>query len=360
MKMRVYIIAEIGVNHNGSMEMAKALIDAASDAGADAIKIQSFNTDSLMLRNTPKADYQRENTMKEEGQYQMVKALELGEAQQRLLMAYATGKGIEFLSSPFDSDSLDFLVDRLQLPIIKIASGEITNGPLLLRAAVSGKRIILSTGMATLGEIEEALGVIAYGYLEGKNALKHPTRQAFKTAFLSERGKIMLQRVALLHCTTEYPAPFNECNLRAMVTLKQAFGLTIGFSDHTEGIALPMAAVALGADIIEKHITLNRELPGPDHRASLEPMVFSKMVEGIRQVEKALGSQFKGPTAAEIKNLKAARKSIVAVRDIPKGELLTAENIAIKRPGDGPSPMLYWELLGQKAEKTYRGDEVLR
>ncbi len=360
MKTRVYIIAEIGVNHNGSMEMARALIDAATDAGADAVKFQSFHTDKLMLRNTPKAAYQQENSSKEEGQYQMVKALELEEAQQQLLREYAIGREIEFLSSPFDIDSLDFLVDRLQLPIIKIASGEITNGPLLLRAAASGRRIILSTGMATLGEIEEALGVIAYGYLEGKNPLKSPSRQDFREAYLSERGKLMLQKVALLHCTTEYPAPFEECNLRVLKTLKQAFGIPIGFSDHTKGIALPLAAVALGATIVEKHITLDRNLPGPDHRASLEPIELSNMVEGIRQVEKALGSPIKGPTASEIKNIRTARKSIVAVVDIRKGELLTEENIAIRRPGDGPSPMLYWELMGKRAEKDYRRDEVLK
>ncbi|WP_028306334.1 N-acetylneuraminate synthase [Desulfitibacter alkalitolerans] len=359
-RSKVFIIAEIGVNHNGSLEMAKSLIDFAVEAGADAVKFQTFRADQIMLHNTPKASYQTRNTDITETQYEMIKKLELDEQMHLILKEYSLKQHVQFISTPFDAPSLDFLVHTLQLPIIKIASGEITNAPLLLKAARSGKRIILSTGMSTLGDIEDALGVLAFGYGEGKENNSIPSRKAFKNAYYSEAGQILLcQNVSLLHCTSEYPAPFEETNLRVLGTLRQCFGLQVGYSDHTLGIALPLAATALGAVIIEKHFTLDRNLPGPDHKASIEPKEFSRMVCYIRQIEQALGNSYKKPVASELKNQKITRKSIVAARSILKGELFTEDNLTVKRPAEGLSPLEFWELLGKTAHKSYERDEVI-
>jgi len=360
MSNKVFIIAEIGVNHNGSLEIARKLIDVAVKAGVDAVKFQSFKADKVMLTSTPKAEYQTKNTDISETQYDMVKKLELSEQMQFDLKEYCISNSIQFLSTPFDIDSLSFLTDKLNLPIIKIASGEITNAPLLLKAAKSNKNIILSTGMSTLGDIEEALGVIAFGYINRKEKNNPPCKYSFKDSYYSEEGqKALCEKVILLHCTTEYPAPFEDVNLRVLKTLSQSFGLPVGYSDHTLGIALPLAAVALGATVIEKHITLDKKNSGPDHKASLEPSELYQMIKGIREIEKAMGKPYKKPAPSEIKNQIAARKSIIATCNIQKGELFTEEVLDIKRPGGGLSPMQFWDILGKPAPKTYLKDEVI-
>ncbi|WDV47434.1 N-acetylneuraminate synthase [Clostridiaceae bacterium M8S5] len=355
---RVYIIAEIGVNHNGSLEMAKRLINIASNAGVDAVKFQTFQTDKCMISSAPKAPYQIDNTNSNESQYEMVKKLELNQQIHFELRDYSIKNNVQFLSTPFDFESLDFLVNRLNLPTIKIASGEITNAPLLLKTARTGRKIILSTGMSTLGEVEEALGVIAFGYLGSDET---PSERVFKKAYFSEEGqKYLRQNVSLLHCCTEYPAPYEDINLNALDILKKCFNLPIGYSDHSLGIAIPIAAVALGSVIIEKHITLDCNLPGPDHKASLEPKELFRMVKGIRQTEEALLKTQKKPTLSELKNLAIARKSIVASCNIKKGEKFTEENITVKRPGKGMSPFKYWNLLNKISHKSYQKDEVIK
>ncbi|SDI30665.1 N-acetylneuraminate synthase [Alteribacillus bidgolensis] len=357
----VFIIAEAGVNHNGSLDMAKKLIDAAARAGVDAVKFQTFKTEQMILPQAPKAVYQMQNTDLNKSQYEMIKKLELDQQMHYILKEYCLQRKIQFMSTPFDTESLDFLVNTLHIPRIKIASGEITNAPLLLQAARSQKNIILSTGMSTLGEIEEALGVLAFAYLEQKSQLKNPSRNAFKEAYYSEEAQNYLnQHVSLLHCTTEYPTPFHEANLRVLNTLSQCFHLETGYSDHTLGTALPLAAVSLGATIIEKHFTLDRNLPGPDHKASLEPEELTQMVQGIRQIEQALGYSYKKPAPSELKNKEIARKSIVAAKHIQKGELFTEENLTVKRPGKGISPLEYWNLLGEKASKSYVENEMIK
>lgn len=353
----VYIIAEAGVNHNGSLDLAFSLVDAAAQAGADAVKFQTFQAEKLASRVAPQADYQKQ-AAPEASQLEMLRRLELTEEGHRQLIEYCGKKGVHFLSTPFDEESVDLLANTFGLSLLKLSSGEITNGPLLLKAARSGKPIILSTGMSTLGEVEGALGVLAFGYLNPPD--EKPSEDAFQRAYCSEKGQGALKNnVTLLHCTTEYPAPVEEVNLLAMDTLKEAFGLPVGYSDHTRGIAVPIAAVARGAAIIEKHFTLDRTLPGPDHQASLEPGELAAMVASIRQVEKALGSRLKVPSVAEMKNKAVARRSLVAARDIRRGESFTEENLTIKRPGSGISAMQYWEWLGRKAEKDYQQDELI-
>ena len=360
MNQKIIVIAEAGVNHNGSLELAKQLIDAAAQTGADAVKFQTFHTERVMLPDAPKATYQKENTAQGESQYQMVKKYELDETEHYILKEYAKMQEITFISTAFDMESLDFLLS-LGVPLLKIASGEITNAPLLLKAARSGKKVLLSVGMADLGEIEEALGVLAFGYLEhtGKNEI--PCRSAFRQAYYSDIGQTILsQHVCLLHCTTEYPAPFVEANLRVLQTLRQCFALPVGYSDHTTGIAVSLAAAALGASVVEKHLTLDRSLPGPDHKASLEPLEFTQMVRGIRQVEQSLGSPVKRPSPSELKNRKIARKSIVSACPIEQGEHYTEQNLAVKRPQSGRSPMEYFDLLVETADRSYRENEVIR
>lgn len=354
---RTYIIAEAGVNHNGSLKLAKELIDVAAEAGADAVKFQTFRAEAIISKEAPKAEYQVKTTDADESQLEMIKKLELDENAHRELIDYCSHRKIQFLSTPFDLVSVDLLASVLDLPLIKIPSGEITNGPLILKIARTGKRVILSTGMSTLGDIETALGVLAFGYT---NPQDKPSSEAFQAAYFSPEGRKALEdKVTLLHCTTEYPAPFNDVNLKAMDTLRQAFNLPVGLSDHTEGIAVPIAAVARGAVMIEKHFTLDRNLPGPDHKASLEPDELGLMVKSIRQVEEALGSSYKGPAPSEVKNRLIARKSLVALTSLKKGDLLTETNLGIKRPGFGISPMLYWDYLGQRATKDYQADEMI-
>jgi len=358
MNKRVYVIAEAGVNHNGSLDLARELVSVAARAGADAVKFQTFKADKLVSRAAPKAQYQRATTDAEESQHEMIRKLELSDADHEALIAHCKVCNIDFLSTPFDLDSLALLAGRFDLPLIKMPSGDITNAPLLLAAARTGKPVILSTGMSTLGEIEQALGVLAFGYSEPEAA---PSMSAFEQAYVSAAGRAALQaRVTLLHCTTEYPAPFADVNLRAMTTLANAFDLPAGYSDHTVGIAVPIAAVAMGAVVIEKHFTTDRNLPGPDHQASLEPDELAQMIRSIREVEMSLGSAVKQAAPSELKNRAIARKSLVAGAEVRKGEVFTADNLDVKRPGDGLSPVRYWELLGTVADRDYGIDDKVQ
>lgn len=353
-----YIIAEAGVNHNGSMELAKQLIDAAAESGADAVKFQTFQADKLVSKRTPKAAYQQITTTKAESQYEMLKKLEIDIESHQLLIGYAEQKGIQFLSTPFDAESVDLLAKQLDLPKLKVSSGDITNAPLLLKLAAAGKPIILSTGMSSLGEVETALAVLAFGFIHPDG---NPSVEAFQQAFISNEGRQALkEKVTILHCTSEYPSPFEDVNLKAMNTLQAAFDLPVGLSDHTSGIAVPIAATARGGVVIEKHFTLDRKLPGPDHQASLEPEELKQMVTAIRQVELALGSPVKHPAPSELKNKTVVRKSLVAARAIQRGEPFTEENLTIKRPGDGINPIYYWNWLKKVADKDYEADEAVK
>ncbi|MCT7968542.1 N-acetylneuraminate synthase [Laspinema sp. D1] len=355
--MSTFIIAEAGVNHNGDRHLAQRLIDIAADAGADAVKFQTFQADRVVSRHAPKAEYQTQTTHQTESQLEMVRKLELSASDHEVLISHAQSRGIQFLSTPFDVASLHLLTQNFGLNTIKIPSGEITNAPFLLEIARSAKVLILSTGMSTLAEVEAALGVLAFGFTTDK-AIPQPGD--FERSFASDQGQQELrERVTLLHCTTEYPAPFAEVNLRAMDTLAAAFGLSVGYSDHTPGIHISLAAVARGARIIEKHFTSDRTLPGPDHQASLEPEELHQLVQQIREVEQSLGDGIKRPTPSEWKNRDIARKSLVAARAIRKDETFTAENLTCKRPGTGLSPFDYWQTLGQRAAKLYPIDETL-
>lgn len=353
-----FIIAEAGVNHNGSLGKAKELIDIAAACGADAVKFQTFQADKLLTQAAPKADYQTIHTGKDESQYEMIKKLELSENDHYQLIEYCRQKKILFLSTPFDLASVDWLTKKFNLQTIKIASGEITNAPLLLHIARSGKPVILSTGMATLGDIEMALSVLAFGYL--MHIQLAPTQDRLIDTYRSLAGQqILKQKVTLLHCTTEYPAPYADVNLRALDTLKQAFNLPVGYSDHTDGIEIAIAAVARGATTIEKHFTLDKNLPGPDHKASLEPNELERMINAIRHVEEALGEGNKIPSAAEFKNRLIARKSLVALSNIRKGDIFTELNLGLKRPGNGISGIYYWEWLGKIAQQDYIENELI-
>lgn len=350
------IIAEAGVNHNGSADLAIALIDEAHKAGADIVKFQTFKAENLVTGAAQQARYQQVNTQKTESQFSMLKRLELSYDLHHQLIAHCQSLGIGFMSTAFDPESLEFLTRDLGLTTLKIASGELTNAPLLLAHARTGCQLIVSTGMATLADIERALGVIAFGLIADANAA--PAVQAFENAYASTAGQQALkEKVTLLHCTTEYPAPFDEINLRAMDTLRRAFDLPAGYSDHSEGIAVPLAAAARGAQVIEKHFTLDKNLPGPDHKASLEPGELQAMVSGIRQIDVALGSPVKSPSASEYANRSVARKCLVAACDIPEGKGFSSSNVVIKRAGDGMSPFEYWRLLGTTAKRSYTSGE---
>ncbi|WP_239615836.1 N-acetylneuraminate synthase [Cohnella mopanensis] len=355
---KTYIIAEAGVNHNGSIELARSLVDAAVDAGADAVKFQTFKAENLVSKKAPKATYQKQTTDNDESQFDMLKKLQLSEQDHFDLLEYCEQRSIDFISTPFDIESLHFLIHRLNVKSLKLSSGEITNGPLLLEAAKTGKPIFLSTGMSTLSEIEAALGVLAFGYM---NSTEDPSKAGFQNAYISDEGqKLLKSNVTLLHCTTEYPAPLAEVNLKVLHTMKHAFSLEVGYSDHTKGIAIPVAAATLGASVIEKHFTLDRNLPGPDHQASLEPHELKEMVQSIRDVELAMGGALKAPVKSELNNITVVRKSIVALEGIKQGEVFSHSNLGVKRPGRGISPMLYWEYLGKEATKDYsQDDEIL-
>jgi N-acetylneuraminate synthase len=356
----IYIIAEAGVNHNGSREMAFRLVDVAVRAGADAVKFQTFKAENLVTKSAQKASYQRQTTDGDESQFSMLKQLELTHEIHHELVGYCQDKGIDFLSTAFDSESLNFLVKDIGLKRLKISSGEITNGPLLLEHALTGCDLILSTGMATLAEVEEALAVITFGLLNAYNAHVDPSRIAFQKAFLSKEGKQLLkEKVTLLHCTTEYPVLPNEINLNAILTMRNAFGLSIGYSDHSEGITIPIAATAFGATLIEKHFTLDKSLPGPDHKASLEPDELKTMVDAIRTVEVAMGNGKKQPMPSELKNIEVVRKSLVATSTINVGDRFTVNNVGIKRPGLGTDPRSYWDIIDTISSKKYEIDDFI-
>ena len=336
--------------------MARQLIEVARDAGADAVKFQTFRAEFLVTQSAPKARYQARSTGRKESQLEMLKRLELSETAHRVLKACCDKWGIEFLSTPFDPQSLAMLTRRIGVARIKIPSGEITNAPLLLAAARTRKPLIVSTGMCTLDDVRDALGVLAFGYQRGTA----PSRAAFRVALQSASGRRALQRnVTLLHCTTEYPARISDANLLAMDTLRDRFGLPVGLSDHTPGITAAVAAAARGAAVIEKHFTLDRRLPGPDHWASLEPTELVAMVRAIREVQQCLGTAIKAPVPSERRNMVIARKSLVALRPIRRGERFSEQNVGIKRPGNGISPMCFWEWLGRRAKRSYRPDEVI-
>ena len=355
---KIFIIAEAGVNHNGSIDLARKLVDAAVDAGADAVKFQSFVAASIVTATASKAEYQIANTGSSESQLEMLKKLELSHPQQRELFEYCKTSGIKFFSTPFDSDSLKFLVSNLKLSTIKIGSGELTNAPFLLEVARCTDKIILSTGMSTIEEIELSLGVIAFG-MTTDNTSK-PSTAACKKALSSDAGRQTLrQRVTLLHCTTDYPTSPTDINLRAMVTLREKFNCPVGLSDHSVGTHIAVGAVAMGATVIEKHLTTSRDLVGPDHQASLEPDEFKRLVANIRDIEIAFGSAEKTPTANETKNQQVARRSIVASKPIKLGEIFTIDNIVVKRPGTGQSPFKYWDLLGTKSTRDIAENELV-
>lgn len=328
---KIFIIAEAGVNHNGDIEIAKELVDKAVVAGADAVKFQTFKAENIVCRDARKADYQMETTDQTESQFDMLKKLELTSEMHEHLLEYCRQKEIMFLSTPFDIDSLYYLVE-LGVDIIKIPSGEITNYPLLREAGKTKKKIIISSGMSTLNEVKDAVKV------------------------LKDNGS---NDVTVLHCNTEYPTPYSDVNLRAMFTLKEELGVEVGYSDHTQGIEIPIAAAALGAVVIEKHFTLDKNMEGPDHKASLEPDELQEMVRAIRNIENALGDGRKEPSESEKKNIGTARKSIVAKCEIKAGERLTESNLTTKRPGTGVSPMQWNQVIGKPAKRRFNEDELI-
>ncbi|GKW49726.1 N-acetylneuraminate synthase [Halomonas sp. NCCP-2165] len=354
--MSVLIIAEAGVNHNGDRQRAFELVDAAADAGADAVKFQTFNAKRLAAVGAPKAAYQQQTTDASESQLAMLEALELPLAWHEPLQAHAHRRGIEFLSTAFDRQSLAFL-ETLNLPIYKVPSGEITNSSLLWHFARTGKPLVISTGMATLAEVEQALAVVCH-------ALAHDEPPgsldaAWQSWSQAEQRTALHGQVSLLHCTSQYPTPMEEVNLKAMDTLAHAFQLPVGYSDHTQGTLIPVAAVARGATIIEKHFTLDRNLPGPDHRASLEPDELCRMVAEIRAISLALGDGQKVPQPSEWNTRKAARQDLVAVASIAEGESFTEANMATARSGKGGTAIAYWDRLGDTATRQYQPGDAL-
>ena len=332
-KSKTLIIAEAGVNHNGDLDLACQLIDAAATAGADWVKFQTFSADRLVTKNAKKADYQNQVTDSGESQHAMIRKLELTRDMHVALIEHCKSRGIQFLSTGFDLESIDLLVE-LGMDSFKIPSGEITNLPYLRHVGQFGKPVILSTGMAIMDEIGTALNIL-------------------------EQAGTSRSRVTVLHCNTEYPTPMNDVNLRAMLTIRDTFGVQVGYSDHTLGIEVAIAAVALGATVIEKHFTLDRGLPGPDHQASLEPEEFKEMVAGIRNVEKAIGDGIKRPSSSELKNIPIVRKSLVAKQAIREGEVFSGVNLTVKRPGTGLSPMRWDEVQGCKAPRNFEVDDLI-
>jgi N,N'-diacetyllegionaminate synthase len=333
MNTNVFIIAEAGVNHNGNMDLAKQLIDKAVEAKVDAVKFQTFIAENVISKYAQKADYQKETTGANESQLDMVKKLQLSFDDFIALKKYAESKNIMFLSTPFDMESIDFLA-TLKMGLWKIPSGEITNLPYLKKIAQYNEKVIFSTGMSTLGDIEKAISI------------------------LTEHGT-QFSNISVLHCNTEYPTPMGDVNLKAMLTIKDAFGVAVGYSDHTLGIEIPIAAVAMGATIIEKHFTLDKNMEGPDHKASLEPDELSAMVKAIRNIETALGTGIKLPSASEKKNTEIARKSIHLAKDIKIGSVLNEDDLIIKRPGNGISPLLVESIVGCKVNKDLKADTLL-
>lgn len=328
---KVFVVAEAGVNHNGRLDLAKKMVDIAKDAGADAVKFQTFKAERVISRFAPKAEYQKTTTDKDESQLEMARGLELDIKAHKELINYCKKKGIFFLSSPFDLESID-LLNKLGLPMLKIPSGEITNLPFLRKLGTLRKKIILSTGMSDLEEIKNALDVLVNCGTDKKD-------------------------ITVLHCNTEYPTPYEDVNLLAMLSIKEAFDVEVGYSDHTLGIEVAIAAAALGATMVEKHFTLDKNMRGPDHKASLDPAELKMMVNAIRNIEIALGDGIKKPSPSELKNRPIARKSIVALRDIKKGEVFTVENITVKRPGKGISPTDWEKVIGKIAKRPFKEDQ---
>ncbi|MEP2690293.1 N-acetylneuraminate synthase [Maribacter dokdonensis] len=334
MKNRVLIIAEAGVNHNGDITLAKKLIDAAADAGVDYVKFQTFNSKKLVSKSAQKADYQKQNTNDAiESQLKMLQKLELSKENHLVLIDYCKSKNIQFLSTAFDLDSIDFL-NNLNIDVWKIPSGEITNLPYLRKIGGLGKPVIISTGMAEMREIDDAIKVVVAAGTE-------------------------IDKITILHCNTEYPTPMCDVNLKAMNTIKNVFKVPVGYSDHTLGIEIPIAAVAIGATVIEKHFTLDKTMDGPDHKASLEPNELKAMVLAIRNIELAMGNGVKEPSSSEAKNKPIARKSIVANKNISEGEIFNESNLTIKRPGTGISPMKWDKVIGSRAKKDYKADDLI-
>lgn len=330
---KVLIIAEAGVNHNGDLKMARSLIDVAAAAGADIVKFQTFKAERLVIKSAVKADYQLENTNSTESQFEMLQRLELSSIMHDQLIEHAAKRGIEFMSTAFDEESINLLVDK-KLKRFKVPSGEITNLIYLRHLAKVAESVIISTGMATLEEVNDAIAVF-------------------------ENAGMPRNRIIILHCTTEYPAPMHDVNISAMQTIANKFGLQVGYSDHTEGIEVAIAAVALGAKVIEKHFTISRALPGPDHKASLVPEELAAMVKAIRNIEQAMGDGVKGPSPRELRNLSIVRKSLVAIRPIKAGEIFNMQNIGAKRPGSGISPMCIDKVIGKFAPKSFEVDELI-
>jgi len=355
---QVFFIAEAGVNHNGDRDLALRLIDIAVDAKADAVKFQTFHADSLVTAAAPKADYQSRTTDPAESQFKMLEKLELSKEEHQDLFDYCQDRDIEFMSTPFDLPGLVFLTHDLGVNRLKLSSGSVTHGPLLLAAARSKKPIILSTGMATLEEVSDALDLLAYGYTQ--STTPDSTSQFHCYRHQPECANILSKNVTLLHCTSDYPASYADVNLRAMATLSEKFGLRVGYSDHTVGNAVSSAAAALGATVIEKHFTIDRRHPGPDHAASLEPEELKALVVAIRQTEQALGSPEKMPTDTELRTAEVARTSVVAACDIAAGTQFSTETLAVKRPGTGVSPMKYWDLEGAFSDRDYQTDEMIK
>ena len=333
MKAPVLVIAEAGVNHNGDLNLAMQLVDAAAKVGADLVKFQTFSAQRLTTQKAPKAQYQIKATGQTQSQFDMLSKLELTPQMHEVLIEHCKKRGIIFFSTGFDIESVDYLA-RLGLNRFKIPSGEITNLPFLRRVGSQGKLVILSTGMATLGEIESAIEVL-------------------------EKAGTPRRKITVMHCNTEYPTPVCDVNLTAMCTIRDAFGVAVGYSDHTQSIEVPIAAAALGATVIEKHLTLDRNLSGPDHKASLEPDEFAEMIRAIRNIEQALGDGIKRPTPSETRNKVIVRKSVVAACSIEAGEAFTQENLAVKRPGTGISPMRWDELIGRLAPRAFSADELI-
>lgn len=355
--MKTFIVAEAGVNHNGSLDRAIELIDVASDAGADAVKFQTFKAEELATSSAIKAEYQLQWTSKNETQLSMLKQLELSFEDHYAVKQHCEKRDIEFMSTAFDHTSLDFLLKEMSLKRLKVPSGEITNLPLIFSHALSGKDIILSTGMATLSEVEHALMVIAGGYLE--NAGQTVSRQ-WQSAYLRDDAKEMLRdKVTLLHCTSQYPAAANTLNLNAISTLKHAFGLNVGYSDHSLDTWASISAVTLGARVIEKHFTLDKQLQGPDHQASLEPSDLARMISHIRSVEQALGDGIKRPHPSELVNATPVRKSLVVSSPLSRGQTITQQHLSIMRPATGMPPSQFWDMIGKTASKDYLPGELL-
>lgn len=351
-----YIIAEAGVNHNGRLTLARELVDRAADAGANAVKFQTFNAGQLASRTAPKAAYQMQTTGNAETQLDMLRKLELPREWHFELRERTLARGIEFLSTAFDSDSLDFL-ESLGMPFYKVPSGEITNGPLLWKFARQRKPLIVSTGMATLSDVELALAVIAHAF-NSDNEPDH-VDDVWRGWSRADWRSSLQGRVTLLHCTSQYPTPLHEVNLAVMDTLAQAFRLPIGYSDHTEGVLVPVAAVARGAVLIEKHFTLDRSLPGPDHRASLEPAELARMIREIRSIESALGDGLKSPQLSEWDTRNAARQQVVVTRDICAGQFFSRSDLATARSGQGLPPTALWSLVGSRAARDYKIGEAV-